>query len=280
MLLSIARLVMAALFAVIVTGCGGGENAGPKIIIGTKYDEPGLAFRAPDGSMSGFDIDVARYVAGQLGYRDDQIEWTEVTTAKRESAIDAEPGGRLACTGTACERPAFIVGSYSITNSRKEKVDFAGPYLATSQRLLVRATDTAITGPDSLAGGQKACSVDGSTSARRMQDDYPKVQLVLEDSFSACVDALRAGQVDAVTTDEVILAGFAAQSPGTLKLVGKPFGEELYGIGLRKGDVELRDKINAALRKMEADGAWKSAFDKNLSAAGITAPAPPAIDQN
>ena len=99
------------------------------------------------------------------------------------------------------------------------------------------------------------------------------------DTYSACVEALKNGAVDAVTTDEVILAGYAAQSPGTFKIVGKPFSEERYGIGLKKDDTELRTKINDALEKMEKDGAWKAAFDKNLGPAGITAPAPPPIDR-
>ena len=73
------------------------------------------------------------------------------------------------------------------------------------------------------------------------------------------------------------LAGYAAQSPGAFKLVGGTFSEENYGIGLKKGDTELLNKINDALKKMEADGAWAAAFEKNLGPAGVETPAPPAI---
>jgi len=90
---------------------------------------------------------------------------------------------------------------------------------------------------------------------------------------------LKNGAIDAVTTDEVILAGYAAQSPGAFKIVGKPFSEERYGIGLKKGDTDLRTKINDAITKMEQDGSWKAAFDKNLGPAGITAPTPPPLDK-
>jgi glutamate transport system substrate-binding protein len=86
--------------------------------------------------------------------------------------------------------------------------------------------------------------------------------------------------VDAVTTDEVILAGYAAQQPGLFKIVGGTFSEENYGVGLKKGDNELLTKVNDALAKMEADGAWAAAFEKNLGPAGIKTPAPPAIAKN
>ena len=119
----------------------------------------------------------------------------------------------------------------------------------------------------------------GSTPAQNVKDKYPGVQLQQYDTYSACVEALKNGAIDAVTTDEVILAGYAAQSPGTFKIVGEPFSEERLGIGLKKGDSELRTKINDALEKMESEGAWKAAFDKNLGPAGISAPAPPAINR-
>jgi glutamate transport system substrate-binding protein len=148
----------------------------------------------------------------------------------------------------------FIAATYSITDARKQKVDFAGPYLLTGQSLLVKADNTDISGPESLQNNKKLCSVSGSTPAQRIKDQYPGVQLQQYDTYSACMEALRNGAIDAVTTDEVILAGYAAQSPG-------------------------ESKINDALAKMESDGAWKAAFDKNLGPAGLTAPQPPPIDR-
>ena len=141
------------------------------------------------------------------------------------------------------------------------------------------ADNDEITGPESLADNKKLCSVSGSTPAQRIKDKYPGVQLQQYDTYSACIEALKNGAIDAVTTDEVILAGYAAQTPGAFKIVGKPFSEEKYGIGLKKGDGELRTKINDALAKMEAEGAWKAAFEKNLGPAGIPTPAPPALDR-
>ena len=269
--LSRRRVTAAAALAVAVpfaaTACGGGgggdENA---IVIGTKFDQPGLGLRNPDGSMSGFDVDVATYVAGELGYTPEQIEWKESPSGQRETLIQND-------------QVDYIVATYSITDSRKEKVDFAGPYLVTGQSLLVREDNTDITGAASMANNKRLCSVSGSTPAQKIKDEYPGVQLQQYDTYSACIEALKNGAIDAVTTDEVILAGYAAQTPDAFKIVGDTFSEERYGIGLKKGDAEMRAKINDAIEKMESSGAWKEAFDKNLGPAGITAPAPPQVDR-
>lgn len=263
----VGALVLVAALPLGLTACGGGgSTAGDTIVIGTKFDQPGLGQKNPDGSMSGFDVDVARYVAKELGYPEDKIEWKESPSAQRETLIDND-------------QVKFIVATYSITDARKQKVDFAGPYLLTGQSLLVKADNTDITGAESLQNNKKLCSVSGSTPAQRVKDKYPGVQLQQYDTYSACVEALRNGAIDAVTTDEVILAGYAAKSPGEFKIVGTPFSEERYGIGLKKDDTELRAKINDALAKMEADGAWKAAFEKNLGPAGLAAPEPPQIDR-
>jgi His/Glu/Gln/Arg/opine family amino acid ABC transporter permease subunit len=247
----------------LVAGCGGGSG---KITVGIKYDQPGLSVKNPDGSVSGFDVDVATYVAGQLGYAPGDIEWIEAPSSQRETMIQNR-------------QVDYIVATYSITDARKAKVGFAGPYFQTGQSLLVRADNTDIVGPESLQNHKKLCSVSGSSPAQRIKDKYPGVQLQQYDTYTACVEALKNGAVDAVTTDAVILAGFAAQSPGTTKIAGQPFSTELYGIGLAKDNSELRTKINDALQKMEDSGAWRSAFEKNLGASGYRAPPPPMIDR-
>jgi glutamate transport system substrate-binding protein len=267
----LGALALTAALPFAATACGGGDGGGggggggDTIVIGTKFDQPGLGMKNPDGTMSGFDVDVATYVAGELGYAPDKIEWKESPSAQRETLIQ---NGQV----------TFIAATYSITDARKEKVAFAGPYLITGQSLLVREDNTDITGKASLENNKILCSVSGSTPAQKIKDEYPKVQLQQYDTYSACIDALKNGAVDAVTTDEVILAGYAAQTPGAFKIVGDTFSEERYGIGLKKDDAELRTKINDALKKMEDSGAWKEAFDKNLGPAGITAPAPPPLD--
>jgi glutamate transport system substrate-binding protein len=266
----LAAAVAAVALPLTLTACGGGNSGGSaasgdkdKVVIGIKFDQPGLGLKNPDGTYSGFDVDVATYVAQQLGYGPDKIEWKEAVSAQRENLIDNN-------------QVDYVVATYSITDERKKRVDFAGPYLVTGQSLLVKADNNDITSKDSLAG-KILCSVKGSTPAQKIKDEFPTVQLQEYPNYSACVEALKSGKVAAVTTDEVILAGYAAQSPGAFKLVGGTFSEENYGIGLKKGDTELLNKINDALKKMETDGAWAAAFEKNLGPAGIETPEPPAI---
>ena len=255
--------VAAAAGALSLTACGGDEG---KVTIGVKFDQPGLGVKNPDGSVSGFDVDVARYVAEQLGYKAEDIEWKEAPSPQRETLIQ---NGQV----------DYIVATYSITPERKEKVSFAGPYLQTGQTLLVRQDNTSITGPESLGNNRIVCSVKGSTPAKRIKEKYPNVQLQEFDTYTACIEGLKNNTVEAVTTDAVILAGYAAQSPGQYKVVGQPFSPELYGIGLKKDDAELRSKINDALQKMITEGQWKAAFEKNLGPSGYQPPPPPQLDR-
>ena len=264
----IGALALAAAlpFAAAACGGGGGSSAdGDSIVIGTKFDQPGLGMRNPDGTMSGFDVDVATFVAGELGYSPDQIEWKEAPSAQRETLIQND-------------QVKFIAATYSITDARKEKVDFAGPYLVTGQSLLVRSDSNDINGPADLENNKILCSVSGSTPAQKIKDEFPGVQLQQYDTYSACIEALKNGAVDAVTTDETILAGYAAQDPGAFKVVGEQFSEERYGIGLKKGDTELCNQITDAIKKMEADGQWTAAWDENMGPAGLPAPTPPTPD--
>ncbi|WP_067813045.1 glutamate ABC transporter substrate-binding protein [Nocardia inohanensis] len=267
--------VGAVALAVVASGCGGGSDktasqhaADGKLTVGIKFDQPGLGLRNKDGSYSGFDVDVAKYVGEKLGVKPDAIVFKESPSGQRETLIQ---NGQV----------DFIVATYSITDKRKEKVDFAGPYYQTGQSLLVRSDNTDITGVESLNGNKKLCSVKGSTPAQNVKDKYAKdVQLQEYDTYSLCVEALKSGSVDAVTTDDIILRGYAAQSPGALKVVGAPFSTEKYGIGLKKGDSESRGKINDAIEAMITSGAWKAALEKNFAGTGFEIPAPPQVDRN
>ena len=234
---------------------GGEPGDGGKVVIGVKFDQPGLGLKEGD-TYTGFDVQVANYVAKELGYT--EVEFKESPSAQRETLIQSD-------------QVKMIFATYSITDDRKQKISFAGPYFIAGQDLLVKADNTDITGPDSL-NGKKLCSVTGSTSAKKIKDNYASgVQLQEFDTYSKCVEALSAGSIDAVTTDNVILAGFAAQPQyqGKLKVVGKPFSEERYGVGIKKGDTELCGKINAALDKMVADGAWEKALNDTVGASGF-----------
>ena len=184
-------------------------------------------------------------------------EFVEAVSAQREATLQA---GKV----------AYIVGTYSITDKRKEKVSFAGPYFVAGQDLLVRADDTSITGPDALSG-KKLCSVKGSTSATKIKDQYPNVQLQEYDTYSKCVEALSSGSIDALSTDNTILAGYAGQSQyqGKLKVVGKTFSTENYGVGVKKGDTATCQKVTDAINKYISSGEWQKAVDKNLGTGGF-----------
>jgi glutamate transport system substrate-binding protein len=202
------------------------------------------------------DVDVAKYVAKALGTNPENITWIQAPSAQRETLIS---------TGQV----DMVVATYSITDARKEKVSFAGPYFIAGQDLLVRADDTSITGPDTLKG-KKLCSVTGSTSAQKVKEKVPDVNLQEFGTYSECVAALASGAIDALTTDDTILAGYAAQDQykGKLKVVGQPFSKENYGIGIKKGDTATCQKITDAIKAMISDGSWQKAVDANLGPAG------------
>lgn len=269
---SILATASALALAATLTACGGGGSAaggppggGGKVVIGIKFDQPGLGLKEGD-TYTGFDVEVAKYVADKLGYT--EVEFKESPSAQRETLIESE-------------QVKMIFATYSITDARKEKISFAGPYFIAGQDLLVSATNTDITGPDSLTGKQ-LCSVTGSTSAQKLKDLHPGIELQEFDTYSKCVETLAAGGLDAVTTDDVILAGFAAQPQfaGKLKVVSAPFTEERYGIGIKKGDTELCAAINEALAEMVSSGAWQQALDSTVGPSGFQASAvnPPATD--
>jgi glutamate transport system substrate-binding protein len=228
-----------------------------------KADQPNLGYKDANGKRCGFDIEVARMVSAQLGFDPDKIEYKEIPSANRETAIG---GGEI----------DYYVGTYSITDKRKKLVSFAGPYFIAGQDLLVRKDETAITGKDTLKG-KKVCSVTGSTPIQKVKDENLTEASNISEfkTYSECVSQLLDKKVDAVTTDDAILKGYAANAPDELKVVGKPFSTEKYGIGLPLTDKPLRDKVNAGLEASFANGTWKSLYDETLGKSGAAATPPP-----
>jgi glutamate transport system substrate-binding protein len=258
----------ALVMALAVAACGGGgSGAGgivdkaakqKKLVIGVKADQPGLGLLT-SGKYTGFDVEIAKIVAKGLGVPENGITWKTTVSANREPYLQQ---GQV----------DMVVATYTINADRKKVVTFAGPYYVAGQDLLV-PNGSAITGPDSLKG-KKVCSVSGSTPAKRIQTEHPDAQLQQFDSYSKCVTALAGRQVDAVTTDDIILAGYAAQPQyaGKFKVVGKPFSEEPYGIGLKKSDTAGCNKINDILKASAADGSYKAAWDSTVGTSGKAAP--------
>lgn len=218
---------------------GGGET----ITVGIKYDQPGLGFREGNNDPTGFDVDVAKAVLAEMGYEEDQIEWAEAPTPQRENMLE---NGQV----------DMIFATYSITEERAERVDFAGPYFMAGQDILVRVDEEEITSPEDLSG-RNLCSVSGSTPAQNIRDTYADdVELVEQDGYTECLTFLQSGQVDAVTTDDIILAGLAAadEYAGEFKVVGTAFTEEPYGVGLPDGSTETCEQVNEAIGTLRDDG--------------------------
>ncbi|MFC8452492.1 glutamate ABC transporter substrate-binding protein [Kitasatospora sp. NPDC057223] len=236
------------------------------LVVGAKEDQPYLGQKNPaTGTYSGFDIEIARMVAASLGFGPDRIEFRTIASANRETALQ---NGQV----------DYYVGTYTINDNRKKLVGFAGPYFIAGQSLLVRRSNDSIHGPQDLAG-RKVCSAAGSTPYQRIEKDYPKARLVGYDTYSACVDNLVTGQVDAVTTDNAILQGYAAKAPDEMKIAGEPFSKEPYGIGTPRNDTVLRLALDDALAAHEQNGDWKKAYDATLGLSGVPAPTPPPIDR-
>ncbi|GAA2050185.1 glutamate ABC transporter substrate-binding protein [Williamsia deligens] len=284
-----APLVVAVAIAVCaatLTACG---NTNPRdlvgsiregsVILGTKYDQPGLGLREPDKDFTGFDTLVSRYVvdsiARSMGVHSPKITWRETPSAQRETLIE---NGEV----------DMIAATYSINAARSKRVAFAGPYLVNYQGLLVRRDDTGITTLTDLDKGKKLCSVTGSTPAQNVKAQLPRVQLQEYDSYSGCVEALRQSKVDALTTDEVILAGFAdfdiyrgdfrvvdmtypkdacttSSGKKVLRKKGTPFSTERYGIGMAKNYPKSVAAVNTALTAMLApDSSGSSPWERAL----------------
>ncbi|MFC9248609.1 glutamate ABC transporter substrate-binding protein [Streptomyces sp. NPDC057136] len=249
--------------ALTATACGSnekddaaGSGGGKKITIGIKIDQPGLGLQTPNGKFVGFDVDVATYVAKELGFDAENINFVETKSADRETAIER---GDV----------KFIAATYSINDERLQKVDFAGPYLLAHQDVLIRADDNSIKAPEDL-NKKNLCSVTGSTSAKNVKEKLaPEAELQNYGGYSECLTGLESKAIDALTTDDSILAGYAAQEAhkGKFKLAGFKMTNENYGIGLKKGDADLKKKIDAALTKMVSDGSWDKAVETNFGPA-------------
>ena len=238
------------------------DNGGPTI--GVKEDQPNLGYLdVTTQERSGFDIEIARWIAASLGFSEDQITYEPIASANREQAL---VNGDI----------DYYVGTYSITDSRKEQIDFAGPYFETGQGFLVSA-DSEMTEVSDVSdfNGMRVCSATGSTPIQNIKENYPEIETTEYDIYSQCVEDLLSGKVDAVTTDAAILIGYAAQNPDELKVLDGLFTEERYGVGIPKGDAALQEHINTLFT--EGGDEWQKIFDATLGQSGITVEQP-AVD--
>lgn len=255
----LVRAVLAIGFALTLAGCGVGPGGSPSIldkdelIVAVKSDQPGLGLRTAHGAFEGFDVDVATYVAEQLGKK---VSFVATTSEGREAKLRAGEAD-------------LVVATYSISPPRKTQVTFAGPYYVSRQDILVRKGTKDIRNVRDLKG-RKLCDAQGSISTSRIVEGRRVAAvLVPAGTYGECLDLLRSGAVDAVSTGDLILAGFAARENGAFTIVNAPFTEERYGIALRLGDVAGCEEVNRALTTMYQSGAAARLLRKRFGATGL-----------
>jgi glutamate transport system substrate-binding protein len=234
------------------------------ITIGTKFDQPLFGELTEGGVPEGFDVEIAKVIASELGIGPDRITWVEALSANREAYIES---GQV----------DIVVGTYSVTDGRRQVVAFAGPYFMAGQAMMVRADNDEIRSPEDM-DGRTVCTVEGSTSADYVRENHPTATLVLFRAYADCLEPLRGGDVDIVTTDNKILAGYVESSDGEYTLVGEPFTQEPYGIGLAREDTEFRMWLNDVLEQSYEDGRWAEAWESTAGTV-LGEAEPPAVDR-
>lgn len=240
------------------------QKAG-SIKVGIKYDQPLFGQRTLEGGFKGFDVRIAKLVAAQLGIKPDNVKFVETVSENREPFLQQQ-------------KVDMVVATYTINEERDKKVDFAGPYYVAGQDILVKkGNPLGVKGPKDLVG-HKVCSVRGSTPAKNIRENYPEVAKTLKlfDTYSKCANLLQNGQVDAVTTDNVILSGFVYENQKKFELIGNPFTKEPYGIGVH----QTKDKtfckwINKTLTKLYKNGTWAESYKATVGKVSKKVPKPP-----
>jgi polar amino acid transport system substrate-binding protein len=213
-----------------------------------------------NGQLEGFDIDIAKQIATALFGDPSPIQFIVVGSDQR---IPALKDGRV----------DMVVRTMTMNCTRWQEVDFSTVYYQAGQRVLVRR-DSGITGIDAL-GGKRVCATKGSTSIENVAKAASKPVPVSVPNWTDCLVMLQQYQVDAVSTDDTILAGLAAQDPYT-EVVGPSFTDEPYGVAIAKGREDLVRFVNGVLERMRADGTWTAIYQRWLSELGAAPPPPPA----
>ena len=239
-----------------------------KIVIGVKQNVPLIGLKNPvTGDLQGFDIEISKIVARAIfGTDKGTIQFEDASVSANRIPFITD--GKVDVT----------IATFSITTARKGQIDMAGPYYVAGQDILLYKVEAAnIKSVDDL-NGRKVCAQSASTSLDLLKTKVPKATFLELPGVNDCVEALKDGRVDAVSTDDTLLAGYAEKFPA-FALVGKPFSTENYGIGLKKGDTAFRSYLNDVIEASYKDGSWKKAVESTIGKGGIVTPAPPKVDR-
>ncbi|EMI09307.1 glutamate ABC transporter substrate-binding protein [Anoxybacillus gonensis] len=220
-----------------------------KLVVGVKYDLNLFGLKNPQtGQVEGFDIDIAKGLAKKILGDENKIELKEVTSKTRIPMLN---NGEIDA----------IIATMTITEERKKEVDFSDVYFMAGQSLLVKK-DSNINGiADVNKKGVTVLTAKGSTSAQNIRAKAPEATVLEFENYAEAFTALKAGQGDALTTDNALLFGMAKQDPN-FRVVDETFSEEPYGIAVRKGDKELLDVINEYLKEIKANGEYDKIYEK------------------
>jgi polar amino acid transport system substrate-binding protein len=231
-----------------------------RLIVGLDIGSNLFSFRDPiTGEITGFDVDIAGEVARDIFGTPSQVEYRILSSDDRVTALQND-------------QVDIVVKTMSITCERKKLINFSTEYLSANQRILA-PRDSAIRQASDLSG-KRVCAVAGTTSMTRIQQINPPPAVVEVVTWADCLVALQQRQVDAVSTDDAILAGLVSQDP-YLHIIGPSMNEEPYGIGINLENTPLVRFVNGTLDRIRRDGTWNTLYRKWLTVLG-PAPAPPA----
>ncbi|WP_275296672.1 transporter substrate-binding domain-containing protein [Brevibacillus choshinensis] len=219
-----------------------------KFVVGVKYDLNLFGLKDPaSGNVEGFDIDIAKAIAKKVLGDENKIELKEVTSKTR---IPMLKNGEIDA----------IIATMTITEERKKEVDFSDIYFMAGQSLLVKK-DSPINGLKDLQKGMKVLTAKGSTSAKNIREKAPDAEVLEFENYAEAFTALKAGQGDALTTDNALLYGMAKQDPN-YRVTEETFTEEPYGIAISKGDAEFVKTVNDLLKEMKDNGEYDKIYEK------------------
>ena len=230
-----------------------------RLLVGLDIGSNLFSFRDPVTSeITGFDVDIAGEVARDIFGKSSAVEYRILSSADRITALQTNAVD-------------IVVKTMTITCERREKVNFSTPYFVAYQRILAPRTSD-IAGPQDLSG-KRVCVARGTTSLQKVQQIDPPPTIVTVVTWADCLVALQQHDVDAISTDDAILAGLVAQDP-YLHIVGPNLAEEPYGIGINLTNTPLVRFVNATLDRIRNDGTWDTLYRRWLTVLG-PAPGPP-----
>ena len=223
------------------------------LVVGVRPDLPGLGLRHSDGHYEGFDIDVARYVGDRLGKK---IRFVQVLASERLSVLTSG-------------RADLVLATLSVTPERKTEIAFAGPYYMSYQDVLVRSDRRGVKGIRDLSGS-RFCAVEGTDPIQRLLAlSGMRARTVPAKSYDECMDMIRTRAVEAITTNDVILAGLIRREGKGYRLVNARISEQNTGIGLRQGDTDGCEALNRVITGMYQDGTAGKLMNKWFGGTGL-----------